>query len=160
MSGSYKNEVRKTSLTAAIGDAYSELQSLRDEMTEWRDNMENGNLGSTPKFEEVSSCVDQMESGGDLDSEPDVPDGFDPEITYTESVPRRKRQNASRSTRCSNACAMLDAAIDVIEERKAEIEELPTTDALSKESDALETLRDEIQQIKEACESAEFPGMF
>lgn len=48
-------------------DAYaeidvSEVESLKDEMESWRDNMESGNLENTPKYEEVNECADALDT--------------------------------------------------------------------------------------------------
>lgn len=47
-----------------------EFESLKEEMGEWRDNMDSGGLGGTPKFEEVEEVVDALE---DIDLDTDLP---------------------------------------------------------------------------------------
>lgn len=39
-----------------------ELETLRDEMTEWRDNMDGTGLENTSKFQEVSDAADTLEN--------------------------------------------------------------------------------------------------
>jgi hypothetical protein len=48
----------------AIENGISEIESLKDEMSEWRDNMED-KLSGTQKFEDVSQCADDLDTGHD-----------------------------------------------------------------------------------------------
>jgi hypothetical protein len=50
---------KSTVLDALDGSAFEEL---RDEMVEWRDNLEGTGLESTDKFQAVSECADTLES--------------------------------------------------------------------------------------------------
>lgn len=49
------------SVTDAMQEGVSELQDLANEMSEWRDNLEE-KLSHTEKFERVSECADVLES--------------------------------------------------------------------------------------------------
>lgn len=173
MSGSYKNLETKTDLSEAISNFYSEVQSLRDEMSEWADNMESNNLGSTPKFDEVSQAKNALDGFADL--EPDVPDGMNGvELVVIIQVPRRKRQNTSRAVRCGNAAAHIEAVVAWIEEEKDRLEKLDFDPDLDEDGEevemseeerdaqvsALEELRDTLQDHADQAQGVEFPGMF
>ncbi|RJR27727.1 hypothetical protein C4561_01345 [candidate division WWE3 bacterium] len=53
-------------LSAKIGEVWSldigEIESLSEEMSSWRDNMNGTNLESTSKYETVSECADTLEN--------------------------------------------------------------------------------------------------
>lgn len=148
----YKAVQQKTTVAAAIGDAYSELQSLRDEMSETADNMQD-TLSQTPKYQAVEEARDTLD--GFCDSEPNVPDGVsDLEVTYSEMVNSRKGRGPSRSVRCSNASSMLEAVIEAI---NAHAEDLKDGDDLKGE---IQTLADELQEAVDNAGGVEFPGMY
>lgn len=144
MSKSYRIEKRKGTVGAMVGDAFSELQSLRDEMQEIVDNMEGANMGHMPKCEAAGEAVSELESA-DCDSEPDVPESLaEIEIEYSEQVQRRKGRAVSRAVRCDNAQSMLQAVRDALQEREND-----------EDADEL------VQAIDAACDmSVEFPGMY
>lgn len=48
----------------AIENGISEIESLQEEMSEWRDNMED-KLSSTQKYSDVTDCADSLETGQD-----------------------------------------------------------------------------------------------
>lgn len=52
----------KGPLLSVLEDAGSSIEELRDEITEWRDNLSSGNMEHLPKYEEVSECADTLES--------------------------------------------------------------------------------------------------
>lgn len=162
MPGSYKTEMRKTDVAGAIGDAFGELQSLRDEMREWADNLENGNLGQTQKAQDVGACADSLDSVAD--DEPDYPEEVSGlEVGYGELVHRRKGRGPSRSVRRDNATAMLAAVIETL---NGHVEDLDT-DGKDEESedqqelaDKIEELVGDLQNVIDEAEGCEFPGMF
>lgn len=166
--GAYKFEQRQTSLTAAIGDAYSELQSLRDEMREWADNLENGNLGHTDRGQRVAEAADALDNVADDEPEMELGE-FDPQITYAEQINRRKGKPASRSVRCSNASSMLGAVIEALETEMEKLEEGEDDVDLKEEAEGddkddpkekLEELRDHLQNTVDEIDGIEFPGMY
>lgn len=95
------------SLSGAVSDAFSEIESLKDELQEWYDNLpeqfQNGSKGE---------ALQEAIGGLEQDTEPEVPsevDSFD--VVYTPILKRR----LSRADRCSNAVSMLTAAKDYVE---------------------------------------------
>lgn len=151
--GSYKLELRTTTVSAAIGDAYLELGALRDELDEIIDNAPDG-LRSTARIQTMEETKDQLDRYAD--DEPSVPDACkDFVVTYHEQVPRRKRQSASRSVRCENSCAMIRAVVQVVEEWRDE------DPARSEEvKDEIDTFIESANEAADECENLEFPAMF
>jgi hypothetical protein len=150
----YKLVERTTIVSAAIADAYSELQSLRDEMTENRDNMEE-KFSATQKYQDTSDCVDALDNA-DVDSEPEMTvEVAELPIRYTESVPTRKARTPSRSTRCSNAQAMLEAAKTELENWVLDKGEEPSDTV-----DDVQNLIDSLSSTIDAIEGIDFPGMY
>lgn len=140
--GSYKFEKKKSTLGAVISDAYSDLQTLRDEMQETVDNMEGANMEHLPKYDTASEAVSELDV---CDNEPDVPEALaDLEVEYSEQVNKRKGRGPSREVRLSNATAMLQAVRDLLNEREND--------------DAADEL---VQEIDEAADlDVTFPGMY
>lgn len=173
---SYKATTEKCTVADAVNNGYSELQCLRDEVREWADNMEGNNLGSTPKYEEVSACADQLDSVAD--DEPEVPEGISgAALEVTQMVNTRKGRAPSRATRRDNAVAYLICAREAAEERSEALgkekddlenqdpeDNKPGDDAkiaeIEQEIEALEELQDSLQNAVDEAEAAEFPGMY
>jgi len=139
-----------------------EIESLRDEMTEWRDNMDGTGLENTQKYEAVSEAADQLDNVDsitfdDLDSvmeEAELADDIKA-LTYKAilMVPRSRRQSSSRSVRLSNAVSTLTGALDCIE---AYLAELPESDKVTD----IQTEVDNLRGLVEEMDGVEFPGMF
>lgn len=156
---SYKTVQEKMTIADAISAGYGELQCLRDEMRDWADNLENGNLGSTQKFQDVSDCADMLDSVAD--DEPDyggVELQLAKEITVGVQQNTRKGRGPSRAVRCGNACAYMQAGVDAIEALMEDMSEAKNGDENSKET--LEELRDHVQNAIDEASGAEFPGMY
>lgn len=122
MARKYKLITRQSTIDGAIDDAKSEVESLREEMTGWRDNLED-KLSGTEKYQQVSDCCDALDTlydtlgGIDLSS---LPDGIsDTAITYTESHPYGRKPQP-RWMRLSNAEAAFTAAQSAIEAARDE----------------------------------------
>lgn len=144
--GKSKIIVVNTLLADAISGAFSEFQSLRDEMGDWAGNMEGANMEHLPKYDEVSEARDALEQF--CDNEPDVPEAFkEVKIDITEN--HRKKQ--SRSDRHDTAIQWLYKAVEWLEDD--EVTE-------GEHSDEAETLRDELQQVIDEAEGVSFPGMY
>jgi len=175
MTGAYKMEVQRITLADAIANGYSEIQQLRDEMNEWKDNLENGNLGHTDKFSRVEECAEALDSEADNEPSEELPaDLVLKEVSVSVQVNRRKNKGPSRAVRCSNACAYLQVVCDELE---GIMEDLPTepeeddegritpeaekaAEEAQEEKDTLEEIRDHLQSTIEAVEGIEFPGMY
>lgn len=157
----------QTSVAAAIPDALSEIESLRDEMQEWADNMEE-KLSHTEKYERVREAADALESAV---TDVDVPEFADQTISCVEMLPGRK--GLARWKRLSNAVAALSAAKDAMEVQRDELREIDDDEvpaevaALigdertpSEAADELDSVIEEVDNIINEAEGVEFPGMF
>jgi len=158
----------KGTVRALLENAPGEVTDLKDEMGEWRDNMEGNNMDHLPKFDEVSEAADLLETAEqeieDAASElVSALEGADDEkvqklldetVKYTEFQPYKGRR-LSRSNRLSNTIAQWQAAAEFVKdevEQMTEDEDVLDNDVIS----ACETL-------VTACEDAEnvcFPGMY
>lgn len=145
----YKQVTREGVVDAIIGDAYSEVQSLAEEMREWADNMEE-KFSQTSKYDDVSSAADTLENI----SEADLPDDM-PAITtaWLETVHKSKKRSPSRAVRASNVETMLRAAEEAIRAHIGHKEPSELIDALSELAEKLSEDADEIAGV-------EFPGAF
>lgn len=133
---------------SSVADAFSDLEGLKEELEEWFGNMpesfQNGSKG-----EQLQSAIDILESL----QEPNVPDEVaDLSIQWPESL-GRSRKGPSRSTRCSNACNVIESAKSAVESWIEEQEE-------SADTDAAETFVGELDELISEASSVEFPGMF
>lgn len=153
----YKNVIRKTTVGAAIADARSELESLRDEVQEIVDNASEG-LSQTQRIVTLADAVGYLDNVDSYATD-DAPDEVkDLEITYSEAVNTNKRRGPSRSVRRDNAVAMLTAARERISDWTTddELEEEPSDER----AEAVTTYLDELDTLIGEVEAAEFPGMF
>lgn len=144
MGSNYKTVARVTTVADAVSAAYSELQALRDEMREWADNMEAGNLGQTSRYEAVNECADQLDQVAD--DEPEVPEGLGAlPVTVHDSQNRRKGRGLSRAVRCGDATGHLEAAASVLEDQEGE---------------EAEELAQKLREAADEASAADFPGMY
>src|SRR5258708_6432057 len=117
MAGSYKPVERETTIGAAVGDAFSEFQSLQEEMQETADNMSGANMEHLPKYETAEAAASELENHEEVD----VPESLaEKPVKWTETVHKSKWGHPSRAVRLSNAQAMLQAVIDVLEDDKSD----------------------------------------
>jgi DNA repair exonuclease SbcCD ATPase subunit len=120
--GSYKSETIDTTVTDAISEAFGEFQTLRDEMREGADNMENGGLGHTDKAQRWAEAADALDAFAD--NEVDVPDdAANLKVSATIQVQKRKGRGTSRAVRFDNAVALLETAKDAVEEEMGRLED-------------------------------------
>ena len=151
-----RNQPQSGTPQGAFEEAKSEIESLRDEMTDWKDNLEGNSMEHLPKYDEVSECVgalDQAVSELESAESEDWPEALD-EITVTWTIDTR-RSATSRSSRMSNALNALGAAIDGLSRASDCIEGLSEED-----SDACETIMGHLENAQSEAENASFPGMF
>jgi hypothetical protein len=145
-------------------DAKSDEESLRDEMTEWRDNMESNNMENVPKFEEVQQAAESMEN----QELPDAPEGLaaipvtvSPGCLQVSARHRHKKERTGRGWRHSEALGILEAVKDKLRERIEKLQEKDEpTDA---EAGGLEEAEDFLQEVEgytDEVEGVDFPGMF
>lgn len=166
----YKPKPLKTTVGAAITDAFSAIEELAGEMRETADNMSNANMEHMPKYETANGTADELENL----SAPDDPSSTiaELEVTSTEMVNKDKRKGPSRDVRLSNAQSLLQDAIGVLNE--TDFEELlktqagatsdkdEVTDVDGKTADDLKDEADTLaNELEEAANvSVEFPGMY
>ncbi|MNL09165.1 hypothetical protein D3C87_1299140 [compost metagenome] len=144
----YKLVQRATNMSAAVSDAFSEIESLAEEMRETYDNMDGNGLGATEKCQAAGSAADALECA----TEVDVPECLvDVEVHYSESVNVRKNRGPSRAARLSNAVSVLEAAKAAAEEA-----DLVEDAAAAERDDFVSELESAIGEV----EGTEFPGMF
>ena len=144
------------SITEALEEAFengkAEIETLYEEMDEWRNNMEQSEgLSQTQKFEEVEECADTLERAKDaLDSVELAELNLATETVVFTDI---KKRGYPRHVRCTNAVNRLEAV-------KAHLQ-----NAVENEEDetAVEKLEEQIEYLEEATGELEgimFPGMF
>lgn len=148
-----------STIEGAVSDAMSIFQELRDEMTEWADNMSSNNMEHLPKFEEVNDCKDTLDAFAD--NEPsmpgDLPKGLVDEVKWQTHDKRRQ----SRADRLAEGTIMLDVVIDHLNTFLDEANDAEDEDIFGETSrDDWENYRDEIDEIKSEAENVSFPGMY
>lgn len=165
----------------AVTTALDDIGSLRDEMEEWRDNLDNANMSHMPKYEEVSEAVDALDSATDYLSADDTPDILrQVPVRFAQSTKKRM----SRGDRMANVTAILYAIQTAVQDMGEKLddeqdgvsEKLAETDPpVSEEErlvmegrlDTLDELKGEVedfnQNVEEVISNAEgvcFPGMY
>lgn len=166
----YKSVAYEGTISGAIQDAYAEFQSLRDEMEEWRSNMEE-KLSHTEKFSAVEESAGALD--GFCDDETDLDClSDDAVLRSSQQVPTRKGRATGRGVRCSNAINLLADAVSSLEEKVEELDgtaeerrtATPPDEEAAKEAEdesaALEELRDHLENAISEAEGVEFPGMY
>lgn len=177
-----KREPVETELQSLVGDAVSEIASLKEEMESWRDNMSNANMEHLPKFEEVNESCDALEQAESQaqDAESEF-DGL-PDATKAAKAKYLAGKTTSRSSRAGEAGAMLRTVADRLaeldkerENRIAEIEGMLDIDLLNKKDAAQLALEKEQGDLEDAdyqsaidalenaadeLDNVSFPGMY
>uniref|UniRef100_A0A6M3IYI7 Uncharacterized protein n=1 Tax=viral metagenome TaxID=1070528 RepID=A0A6M3IYI7_9ZZZZ len=148
----------KGTVGSFLDDGKSIIEELRDEMQEGLDNMSGTNLESTGKYsvyEEAVSLLDDI--CGNLDGV-ELPESVQDLLAETTE---ERRKSLSRSRRMSNGISMLEAMVQVLEERIQELLEKKTlSDTEQEEVSASEEATDAIQSAADAAGSVEFPGFY
>lgn len=141
----------------------SDIESLKDEMSEWRDNMESNGMENVPKFEEVSECADALENihseienacesleeALDKSTDPALKALLDARVKYIEQQPYGR--GAARWIRLDNAVTPMRVAMESI------------ATALDKTNEAHRDAceyADEVSSQLEDCGNVSFPEMF
>jgi len=168
-----KYEPREMSMSDAVSDAFSALESLGEEMRESYDNTPE-NFQQSGVGEARGEAADALENL----SEPSVPSELE-EIKVSWSVPvlsPSKARKQSRSDRRYDATATLQAVISALEDirdydqpenENEEGEALKEGDAGYEKPEydeaTVEAARDfidEVQNLIDEAEAVEFPGMY
>lgn len=133
----------------AVSGGYSELEELASECREMFDNASEG-LQQTQRLQTFEQTADTLEGL----SEPDVPECVG-ELRFQVrlEIPNRPRRGLSRATRCANATALLQGALDAMQ---AWLEENSEHDDASDVEDQCNGIENDISE----AEGAEFPGMY
>jgi len=159
----------------ALGDAIGDFEEIKDEMTEWRDNLaQSEGLSQTSKADEVRDAADALEYI-DIPSEAeDVPeflqDQEDAEGNITRPafrvlLPtnlatwfpwRVRRQRTGRTARLQDASAVFSECADMLKHHMA-TEGCPWTDQEKTEAGELAS---SLQSIADELENIECPGMY
>jgi uncharacterized protein (UPF0147 family) len=138
---------------SSVTDAIAELTALGDEAREVVDNASEG-LAQTQRiqtFDETASALEGI-------SEPDVPECVQElAIRYSE---QRKKKGESRAVRCGNAVSVLSAAVDVLENWLDGLQPDPEDDEGQEQKAEVEQFKDDLQEIIDAADGCEFPGMY
>ena len=160
MSKSYKPVERKAGLASCISDAYAEIASLAEEMSEAYDNMIGGGMtDGPPKVALVSEAKDTLE-GKDEPEVPDVLDGI--EVIWSEQIPKDKRHKIARWARLANACAALGAAAEAVRVVSSDngMEGPDAASYVEQFEEAQEELAGTLEEVVGEVEGVEFPTMF
>lgn len=146
----------KATIAGAIGNAISEVENLRDEMTEWKDNLEE-KFSATEKYERVSEAADALEDVCNTSLEiPELPKGMLDEVTWN----TYKKSKKSRRDRAGDAQLALQAAIEhvnnFIDEHDDDEDECYKDSSLDDWKLLVETL----EEVNDNLDGVEFPGAF
>jgi hypothetical protein len=169
-----RNHPVKDTVSGALDNGRSEVESLYEEIDEWGSNLESNNMEHLPKYEEVTEARDQLCNANDGLQGIEVPEHLsDLEANYTQDT---RRSAYSRSGRMSNALEALGAARDAAQawlddndalepdEQPEEGEETGPTQEEADERDAQRDATEEfINELENAIGEAEnvgFPGMY
>lgn len=134
-------------LKDVVEEAMSEIESLKDELDEWYNNMpESFQQGS--KGDELQEAIDGLDSAHGQYNE------GAPEWLMELPVYAPPHEGSSRSDRCAGATNALRQAADAIEEALKKEEE-----GSERASDADE-LMNELNSVADEAEGVCFPGMY
>lgn len=147
-----------TNVTSLIEDAYSEIESLRDEIDEWLnsipENLQGGDKGQ--QLEELLGYLEDIQI-------PDIPESVDVSVYFEPSL-----ELSSKSSRSAEAAIMLETAKDALQDAIENIETKVNSDEkietleenppeiLSEMEDLISSLEEDIDRINDLT----FPGMF
>lgn len=167
MAKRHKTTTETTPLSNALS-TYADVEALRDEIEEWRDNLEGGGLEHTAKYDQVSEAADTLDNVATaLQAACDalveaLPSGVaEGDVTYRVLSPYGRRA-MPRWMRASNAEAAVRAGLDAASAwLEAQDSEDPTLS--SQEVDRREEVENQINEARDALdelEAVEFPSMF
>ena len=158
--GKYK-QVREK-FTVGDGLDASEIESLRDEMQEWVDNMSGTALENTSRYQMAEEAVSQLDRVDDIGID-DIWDAVNNTECLTEDLKnleyevilfkvKSRRQHPSRTYRLSNAISAINGAIECLREFLEPYE----SDEVSEVRAAI----DEVESVVQELDGVEFPGMY
>ena len=142
---------KPVSLTRSVEDilsnAASELQTVAEELAEWRDAI-GERFSGTDKFSRISEAADMLQQAGDELDSIDVPEKYSSaQVTFIEMHARSRRQQRSRQVRADDAVSSVRAVVDELQ-----VDDMP---------DELSDLIDELENVLGNIEGGiDIPGMY
>lgn len=147
-----KHYTEEFSLPDAVSEAFGEITALAEEMREAFDNTPDS-LQQSGVGEARGQAADDLENI----SEVEVPGEADKGLHLLRvQVPRTRygSRNPSRAARRDDACATLQACMDMLD---THIEKMPVGEV---DTDEAQSFRDELDSAKDEAEQVNFPGMY
>lgn len=128
-------------------DAFSEVESLAEEMQDGFANMDSNNLGDTEKCVAYGEAADALETV----SQVEVPECISHlNVTPSELRPTRKGRGTSRATRLANAVSWLEACVEAANE----------ADLTEAAADERDEYVNEVENAINELNDVNFPGMY
>lgn len=157
-----KTPQQRESTIIELLNTYTDIEELKDEMVEWRDNMDGANMSHLPKYDEVSEAADTLENAeleravSDLEEIKDEAFAalLETKVTY-QYYPTAGR-SMSRQDRLSDAVEDVRRGYERLSEF---VDDLTVAMPADVRQDAREAL-DEIESQLNDLENVSFPGMF
>lgn len=158
--GKYK--LVKEKFTVDEGLDVSEIESLRDEMQSWVDNMSGTALENTSRYQMASDAADQLSRVDEVRIE-DIWDAVSSTEYLTEDLRnleyevgifkvKSRRQYPSRAYRLSNTISAINRAIECLRDFLEPYED--------NEVGEVRAAIDEVESVVQDLDSVEFPGMY
>lgn len=150
---------RESTFDGVVADMISEVENLRDEIGEWKDNLEERGRDSTAKYDEVSECFDALDDvANDAPEQPDpLPAGLVDQLKWQEKAPGRQQ---SRSDRLSAVTSPVRMLIDVLGAYLDEHDENDTVAWADADRDAWAEYHENLGDVCDRLDEVSFPGMF
>jgi len=157
----HKNAPVKIKIADAFDNGKSEIESLKEEIESWAENLEgNEGLSQTEKCQQVRDCADLLETAMQSLEEAESSITEDAikkkyeavEIEYTEMVPYKGR-GFPRWMRSNNAVTALEAVRDKIESDTKDEKDVAV-------KNTMESILESIDSAIGELSNADYPGMF
>jgi hypothetical protein len=141
-------------LANVIADAVGDLEGLRDEAQEIVDNAQGTNFESTSRIATLEDTASNLDSI----AVPDVPDYLASlPVHYTQD--QRKSRPTGRATRCNDASYRLVCCVEVLQ-AWVDAPDIEEKDGKAQATDEAQSIIEEVQEIIDAADNCEWPGMF
>lgn len=172
----------ESTIESAFDLGRSTMEELKDEMDEWRENMEGAGTGleNTGKFETIQETASTLEDAHCEIETVEIPaklNGWPVEYSYLKPYGRKPMSRYDRSGMAQSALEgvldVLESIVTAFEEKskdghaESDVEVLQADQLRDLDDEALEELvtqikdiQSEIENSKDGLEQAEFPGMF
>jgi hypothetical protein len=155
-----KTTTQAGTIADAISAGFGELQSLRDEMGDWKDNLEE-KLSHTEKYSRVEECHSNLDEIAEAEDEcvPQDENYSQGPVTWPEQKKSSKKSPYPRWLRLSNATAALGSAKDAIESIVESFDEEMSDEEEEAKAD-LQANIDKLEEVISIADSVDFPGMY